>query len=101
MGYNVNTLEILINGRVQKVGFRACVRRIATDLNVTGTVINLADGRVHIYATGEPIILEKFVSMVYGCPRAIIRDLRTSEIPLKQFDDFSIIKGDSRISTEL
>ena len=91
----------MICGRVQKVGFRACVRRIATDLNVTGTVINLADGRVHIYATGEPIILEKFVSMVYGCPRAIIRDLRSNEIPLKRFDDFSIIKGDGRISTQL
>jgi len=97
----VNTIEILISGRVQKVGFRACVRRIATDLNVTGTVINLADGRVHICATGEPIILEKFVSMVYGCPRAIIRDLRTTEIPHKQFNDFSIIKSDGRISTEL
>ncbi len=97
----VNTIEILISGRVQKVGFRACVRRIATDLNVTGTIFNLADGRVHIYATGDPMILEKFVSMVYGCPRAIIRDLQTTEIPHKRFDDFSIIKVDGRISTEL
>ncbi len=97
----VKTIEIFITGRVQKVGFRACVRRIATDLKVTGTVMNLPDGRVHIYATGELMILEKFVSMVYGCPRAVIRDLRTSEIPLKTFDDFSIIKGEGRISTGL
>jgi acylphosphatase len=97
----MRTIEIFISGRVQKVGFRACVRRIATDLKVSGTVMNLPDGKVHIYATGELMILEKFVSMVYGCPRAVIRDLRQSEIPLKVFDDFSIIKGEGRISTSL
>ena len=97
----MRTIEIFIAGRVQKVGFRACVRRIATDLKVSGTVMNLPDGRVHIYATGELMILEKFVSMAYGCPRAIIRDLRQSEIQLKLFDDFSIIKGEGRISTGL
>ena len=97
----MKTIEIFITGRVQKVGFRACVRRIATNLKVTGTVMNLPDGKVHIYATGELMILEKFVSMVYGCPRAVIRDLRQSEIQLKVFDDFSIIKGEGRISTGL
>jgi acylphosphatase len=97
----MRTIEIFISGRVQKVGFRACVRRIATDLKVSGSVMNLPDGRVHIYATGELMILEKFVSMVYGCPRAVIRDLRQSEIPLKAFDDFSIIKGEGGISTAL
>ncbi len=97
----MRTIEVVISGRVQKVGFRACVRRIATDLKVNGTVMNLPDGRVHIYATGELMILEKFVSMVYGCPRAVIRDIRQSEIPVKIFDDFSIIKGEGRISTEL
>lgn len=97
----METIEIFIIGRVQKVGFRACVRRIATDLKVCGTVMNLPDGRVHIYATGDLMILEKFVSMLYGCPRAVIRDLRQSEIPLKIFDDFSIIKGEGHISTGL
>jgi acylphosphatase len=97
----VKTIEIFISGRVQKVGFRACVKKIASDLHITGTVINLADSRVQIYASGEPMILEKFVSMIYGCPRAVIRDIRLTEIPLKQYDDFSIIKGEGRISTGL
>jgi len=97
----VKTIEIFISGRVQKVGFRACIRRIATDLKVSGTVMNLPDGRVHIYATGELMILEKFVSMIYGCPSAVIRDLRQSEIQLKIFEDFSIIKGEGRINTGL
>jgi len=95
----VKTIEILITGRVQKVGFRACVRRIATDLNITGTVMNLSNGHVQIFATADPMILEKFISMLYGCPRAIIRDLQTTEVLLKAFDEFSIIKNESRIST--
>jgi acylphosphatase len=95
----MKTVEILIMGRVQKVGFRACIRKIAADMNVSGTVVNLSDGRVHIFATGEPIILEKFISMIYGCPRAVIRDIRVNEISYTIFNEFSIIKGDGNIST--
>jgi len=97
----VKTLEIVITGRVQKVGFRSCVRKIAMDLNVTGTVMNLSDGKVQIFATADPIILEKFISMVYSCPRAVIRDVKTTEIMVRSYDEFSIIKNDGRISTSL
>jgi acylphosphatase len=97
----MKSIEIFISGRVQRVGFRACVRRIATDLHVTGTVINLPDGRVHIYASAESMILEKFISMIYSCPRAVIRDLRICETSSMIFNDFSIIKGEGRLSTGL
>jgi acylphosphatase len=97
----MKTVEITISGRVQKVGFRACVRKIATDLSVTGTVFNLPDGHVQVYATGEPMILEKFVSTFYGCPRAVIRDVKVSEISPRMFEGFSIIKNDRRFSTRL
>lgn len=97
----MKTVEIFIIGRVQRVGYRACVRRIATDLHVTGTVMNLADGRVRILASAEPMVLEKFVSMIYSCPRAVIRDIKTNEIPGMVFDDFSIIKAEGGLSTEL
>jgi acylphosphatase len=96
----MKTLRIIITGRVQKVGFRACIRRIASDLNVTGTVLNLEDGKVQVYATGEAIVLEKFTSMVYSCPRAVIRDLQITEMPLITFDGFSVLKLENRINTE-
>ena len=96
----MKTLRIVITGRVQKVGFRACVRKIASDLNVTGTVVNLEDGKVQVYATGEAIVLEKFTSMIYSCPRAVIRDLQITEIPLTTFDNFSILRLENRINTE-
>ncbi|MGP8256341.1 MAG: acylphosphatase [Methanoregula sp.] len=97
----MKTLEIVITGRVQKVGFRACARKIAMDLKVTGTIINLSDGKVQIFATADPIILEKFISMLYGCPRAIIRGIKTKDIMIRTYDEFSVIKNDGRISTSL
>lgn len=96
----MKTLTIYITGRVQKVGFRACIRKIASDLNIAGTVANLEDGRVRVCATGEPIILEKFTSMIYSCPRAIIREIRITDSPLKNFEGFSIIRDETRINTE-
>jgi acylphosphatase len=89
----MKTVEVLIAGRVQGVGFRACVKRIADSLIVTGEVMNLEDGRVRILATTEDVILEKFVSMLYGCSRAIVREVRLSEAEARAFTDFTIRKG--------
>jgi acylphosphatase len=97
----MQTIQLFVSGRVQGVGFRACVRRIALGMNINGTVMNLPDGRVQIIASGESIILEKFLSMLYGCSRAIIRDIQAIEINFQQFDGFTIIKGEGRINTIL
>ena len=95
----MKSVEIFITGRVQKVGFRACVRKIASDLSVTGTVFNLPDGRVQVHATAEDMILEKFISSLYSCPRAVIRDVKVSELPPRGFKGFSIVKNDGRFNT--
>jgi acylphosphatase len=97
----LKTIQLIVSGRVQGVGFRACVRRIALDMNISGTVMNLPDGRVQIVASGESMILEKFLSMLYGCPRTLIRDIQATEITIQQFDGFFIIKGEGRVNTIL
>lgn len=89
----MKTLEILVTGRVQNIGFRSCVRRIAMNLAISGKAMNLADGRVQIYATGESVVLEKFISMLYGCSRVVIRDLAVHETDYVSFPDFSIQRG--------
>jgi acylphosphatase len=86
----VKTIEIRISGKVQKVGFRNCIKRIASRLNVKGEVMNLSDGTVRVLASGDEIVLEKFLSMIYGCPRAIIRDIEVHDIAFSGFPDFSI-----------
>ena len=75
------------------MGFRACVRRIASHLSVTGEVMNLDDGRVYIIATAENVIIDKFISSLYECPRAHIRDIRISEKETAEFHEFSIVRG--------
>lgn len=88
----MKTVEIRISGRVQKVGMRNCVRHIAGKLSIRGDVMNQADGTVRIRATGDPIILDKFVSMLYSCPRAFIRDIEILDIQFAQFPDFAVVR---------
>jgi len=45
-------LQIHYIGNVQGVGFRYTVKSLATGFEVTGTVRNLADGRVELVAEG-------------------------------------------------
>ncbi len=54
----MKTIEIRISGKVQKVGFRNCVKRIASTVNVKGEVMNLSDGTVRALASGDEIVLE-------------------------------------------
>lgn len=53
-------MKILYSGHVQGVGFRYGVKSTARGFEVTGTVRNLADGRVELIAEGERGELESF-----------------------------------------
>jgi acylphosphatase len=86
----LKTIEIRISGKVQRVGMRNCIRTLAGRLNIRGEVMNLPDGTVLAIATGDPILLEKFVSMIYSCPRAVIRDLEIDDHTLVLFQDFLV-----------
>ena len=55
---------VLYSGRVQGVGFRATVRRLACGFEVVGTVRNLADGRVELIAEGRREELEAFLKAI-------------------------------------
>jgi acylphosphatase len=55
-----NQLQVLYSGRVQGVGFRYTVKVTTREFEVTGTVRNLADGRVELVAEGERAELEAF-----------------------------------------
>jgi acylphosphatase len=53
MDDNVFQLNCCFEGRVQGVGFRYQAACVAKGFEVTGSVKNLPDGRVHLYAEGE------------------------------------------------
>jgi acylphosphatase len=56
--------KVLYEGRVQGVGFRYSVKRIATGFEVTGSVINLDDGRVELRANGEESEVDAFIKAI-------------------------------------
>jgi len=57
-------MRVLYSGRVQGVGFRYTVRSVASGFEVTGTVRNLPDGRVELFAEGTGDELQAFQQAV-------------------------------------
>ena len=53
-------MQVFYSGRVQGVGFRYSVRKVANEFEVTGSVRNLADGRVELVAEGNKDELDAF-----------------------------------------
>ena len=54
-------VHVIVTGRVQGVGYRAFVLRIAKGFSLKGYVKNMPDGTVQIEAEGTQEILDKFV----------------------------------------
>jgi hydrogenase maturation protein HypF len=60
---------VVLTGRVQNVGFRDAVLRVARRHRVAGTVRNLRDGeRLEIDVEGEPAAVAAFVDDVLANP---------------------------------
>ena len=53
-------MQIFYSGRVQGVGFRYTTKMLAQGSDVTGTVRNVADGRVELVVEGAREELEAF-----------------------------------------
>lgn len=60
----VNTIRVLITGRVQGVGFRAWTVVTATRYNLRGWVRNRSDGSVEAVFSGED---DEVIAMVESC----------------------------------
>ena len=87
------TLSITITGKVQGVFFRQSAKEIALDLGVSGEAKNLEDGNVHIIATGNPEQLDAFTEWCKkGPPRAVVAGVEITELSLKPFDHFTIVR---------
>ena len=81
-------LHILYSGRVQGVGFRYTTKSVACGFEVTGTVRNLADGRVELVAEGDRTELEAF--------RRAIQDSEVGRFVRQETADWSDAKNEFR-----
>ena len=78
----MSAAEILVEGRVQGVGFRAFVQRRATPLGLAGWVMNLRDGRVRVRVEGlRPLIEELVRELEKGPPLSQIERVRVHWLP--------------------
>lgn len=57
------TARALISGFVQGVGYRAFVKKHATELGLTGWVKNLPDGRVEALFQGDKKVIEQIIEL--------------------------------------
>jgi len=85
-------LHAIIQGRVQRVGFRNFVEEIASQLEVTGWVRNLYSGEVEVVAEGEETQLIPFLAHIsQGQPPAHVIDVKIEwEFATGEFSSFDI-----------
>jgi acylphosphatase len=89
----MQTMQIKITGSVQGVFFRQSTKEKADRLDIKGTVRNCEDDSVEIIATGEKDQLDKLIAWCReGPPRAVVDNVTTQELSLREFKNFSIIR---------
>lgn len=86
-------LHAIVKGRVQGVCFRATVSDLAHELDLTGTVQNLSDGTVEVYAQGAKADLDQLLKQLKESPGQSRVDGidATYNKPLREFASFDIV----------
>jgi len=87
----MKSFHIHIRGRVQGVGFRPFVYKLAEQMGIKGWISNSTDG-VHIEITSdEAIALQLYHTIIQSPPKhSIINHHHIDEIPLIAFESFLI-----------
>jgi len=83
----------IVSGKVQAVGYRDFVSRLAKEHGIVGFVRNKPDDTVEILGQGYPDILKQFVEelnegSVLAKVDGVAVDWRSPEV---QFDDFQVL----------
>lgn len=83
--------DVYFSGRVQGVGFRYTVRRIAGRYDVAGYVRNLTDGGVQLVVEGPRDQLDQMIQDIDRAMAGNIRDKQVTRSPAThEFDGFEI-----------
>lgn len=89
----IKTLKIKVTGKVQGVGYRKFSKAKADALKITGWSKNLSDGSVEIYAQGDGVYLENFLSLLKTGPiKAQVEDVKFETIADQNFSHFEILE---------
>jgi acylphosphatase len=76
----VNSVRLIVTGRVQGVGYRIWAERAASALGIRSWVRNRADGSVELVATGDDDAVAKLIEACRGGPRhAVVSSVAISD----------------------
>ena len=85
-------LDLVIEGKVQGVGYRFSAKIKAESLGIRGSVQNLRDGSVFVTAQGEKVTMANFVRWCYkGPPGAIVRNIEKIQEKTEAFSEFRVL----------
>ena len=89
----MKTYHFIISGRVQGVFFRYYTKDTADKFSIKGTVQNLYNGDVEVYAQGNPEAIDKLETFLHsGPPSAYVKTVIKNEMEAENiFPDFKII----------
>lgn len=90
----IKRLALKVIGRVQGVGYRACVHRSISACGASGYVRNLSDGSVEIIIEGTASQLEEAVlAAKEGSPFSEVSEIQLNQQkPTGEFNSFEIKK---------
>ncbi len=89
----MTTLHYIIQGRVQGVCYRYYAKKSAKELSINGTVKNLFNGDVEIYAQGDEENIKKFEKFLNNGPSLsrVMKVIKDKFDYKERFSDFKII----------
>jgi acylphosphatase len=85
-------LQIIVEGRVQGVGYRYFTQMKAVQYGIHGWVKNRSDGKVEMITSGTKDNLDKFVEDIRrGNPFSIVENIEINEIETEEvYQSFTI-----------
>ena len=89
----LQTVRLLVKGKVQGVFYRESTKEKAIELGITGTVQNLPGGNVEIVATGTAEQLKQLTIWCnQGPSRAVVTEIISTPLPLQPFTNFIVLR---------
>ena len=94
MKSNLKGVHIIVEGRVQKVGFRKFVFEKAIELSLVGTVENIGEQKVEVFAKGTDMQLDELLEWCRsGPPLSKVKKVEVHAKEIVNAKDFIIIKN--------
>ncbi|PCJ19146.1 MAG: acylphosphatase [Candidatus Cloacimonadota bacterium] len=88
----LQSLQFIVTGKVQRVAFRHSTMLVAQKLNITGNIKNEANSSVSGIIQGNTEQIKKMIQYLQKGPRfAVVNEVQIKEISPINVDDFQIL----------